>query len=224
MLQTQLLSWDCSWVSRIHGNLALLWYNYNVNDTTGYFQNVSGNKTNIPIASGLLRVTATQFEEAFVSAEPRLAHQGFLADIHEHNLSRAECFLTASRGAGFTVADGWIGAVFAVSEEKGFIKRYGRFIRGLGDRLQCIVTERYGDALVRLYAEALDFKIVAVTTDDAELLKSFYGKNDPRALMGHGRIRHFFMIREELAAGREIRTFSDWKSAYDWVDGLFRNV
>ena len=94
----------------------------------------------------------------------------------------------------------------------------------LGDRLQCIVTERYGDALVRLYAEVLGFKVVAVTTDDAELLKSFYGKEAPRALMGYGRIRHFFMVREELAAGREIRTFSDWQSAYDWVDGLFRNL
>ena len=195
-----------------------------MNDTTGYFQDSSENDTNIPAASGILRVTAAQFEEAFVSAEPRLVHQGFLADIHEHDLSRATCFLTASRGAGFTVADGWIGAVFAVSEEKGFIKRYGKFMRGLGDRLQCIVTERYGDALVRLYAEALGFKVVAVTVDDGELLKSFYGQEDPRALMGHGRIRHFFMIREELAAGREIRTFSDWKSAYDWVDGLFRNV
>ena len=195
-----------------------------MNDTTEYFQNASGNKTNIPIASGLLRVTATQFEEAFVSAEPRLAHQGFLADIHEHDLNRAECFLTASGGAGFTVVDGWIGSVFAVSEEKGFVRRYGRFIRGLGDRLQCIVTERYGDALVRLYAEELDFKVVAVTVDDAELLKSFYGQEDPRALTGHGRIKHFFMIREELAAGWEIKTFSDWQSAYDWVDGLFRNL
>ena len=195
-----------------------------MNDTTGYFQDSSENDTNIPAASGILRVTAAQFEEAFVSAEPRLVHQGFLADIHEHDLSRAECFLTASKGAGFTVADGWIGAVFAVSEEKGFVKRYGRFMSRLGDRLQCIVTERYGDALVRLYAEALGFKVVAVTTDDAELLKSFYGKEDPRALMGYGRIRHFFMVREELAAGREIRTFSDWQSAYDWVDGLFRNL
>ena len=195
-----------------------------MNDTTGYFQDSSENDTNIPAASGILRVTAAQFEEAFVSAEPRLVHQGFLADIHEHDLSRTECFLTASKGAGFTVADGWIGAVFAVSEEKGFVKRYGRFMSRLGDRLQCIVTERYGDALVRLYAEALGFKVVAVTTDDAELLKSFYGKEDPRALMGYGRIRHFFMVREELAAGREIRTFSDWQSAYDWVDGLFRNL
>lgn len=195
-----------------------------MNDTTEYFQNASGNKTNIPIASGLLRVAPAQFEEAFVSAEPQLAHQGFLADIHEHDLSRAECYLTASRGSGFTIADGWIGTVFAVSEEKGFIRRYGRFMGSLGDRLQCIVTERYGDALVRLYAEALDFKVVVVTTDDAELLKSFYGKEDPRALTGHGRIKHFFMVKEELAAGREIRTFSDWKSAYDWVDGLSRNL
>ena len=195
-----------------------------MNDITGYFQDVQGNKTNIPAASGLLRVTAAQFEEAFVSAEPRLAHQGFLADIHEHDLSHAECFLTVSRGAGFTVANGWIGVVFAVSEEKGFIKRYGKFMCGLGDRLQCIVTERYGDALVRLYAEALGFKVVAVTVDDGELLKSFYGKEDPRALMGHGRIRHFFMVREELAAGRGIRTFSDWQSAYDWVDGLPQNL
>lgn len=195
-----------------------------MNDTTEYFQNASGNKTNIPVAYGFLRVTPAQFEEAFVSAEPRLVHQGFLADIHEHDLSRAECFLTASGGAGFIVADGWIGAVFAVSEEKGFVRRYGKFMRSLGDRLQCIVTEKYGDALVRLYAEVLDFKVVAVTTDDAELLQSFYGKEDPRALMRHGRIRHFFMIREELAAGRGIRTFSDWQSAYDWVDGLSRNV
>lgn len=195
-----------------------------MNNTTGYFQDSSENNTNIPAASELLRVTAAQFEEAFVSAEPRLVHQGFLADIHEHDLSRAECFLTASKGAGFTVADGWIGAVFAVSEEKGFVKRYGRFMSRLEDRLQCIVTERYGDALVRLYAEALGFKVVAVTTDDAELLKSFYGKEDPRALTGHGRIKHFFMVKEELAAGREIRTFSDWKSAYDWVDGLSRNL
>ena len=195
-----------------------------MNDTTEYFQDSSGNNTNIPVVSGLLRVTAAQFEEAFVSAEPRLAHQGFLADIHEHDLSRAECFLTTSGGAGFTIADGWIGSVFAVSEEKGFVRRYGRFMRGLGDRLQCIVTERYGDALVQLYSEALDFKVLAVTVDDAELLKSFYGKDNPRALTGHGRIRHFFMVREEFAAGREIRTFSDWKSAYDWVDGLFRNV
>ena len=208
----------------IHGQSALLWYNDNMNDTTEYFEDSSGNNTNIPVASGLFRVTPAQFEEAFVSAEPRLVHQGFLADIHEHDLSHAECFLTASGGGGFIVADGWIGAVFAVSEEKGFIKRYGRFMRSIGDRLQCIVTERYGDALVRLYAEALGFKVVAVTVDDAELLKSFYGKDNPRALTGHGRIRHFFMIREELAAGREIRTFSDWKSAYDWVDGLFRNV
>lgn len=195
-----------------------------MNDTTEHFQDSSENNTNIPAAFGLLRVTAAQFEEAFVSAEPRLAHQGFLADIHEHDLSRAECFLTASGGAGFTVADGWIGAVFAVSEEKGFVRHYGRFMRGLGDRLQCIETERYGDALVRLYAEALDFKVVAVTTDDAELLKSFYGKEDPRALTGHGRIRHFFLVREELAAGRRVRTFSDWQSAYDWVNGLFRNL
>ena len=195
-----------------------------MNDTTEHFQDSSENNTNIPAASGLLRVTAAQFEEAFVSAEPRLAHQGFLADIHEHDLSNAECFLTASGGAGFTVADGWIGAVFVVNEEKGFIRRYGRFMGSLGDRLQCIVTERYGDALVRLYAEALDFKVVAVTTDDAELLKSFYGKEDPRALTGHGRIRHFFMVREELAAGRRVRTFSDWQSAYDWIDGLSRNL
>ena len=195
-----------------------------MNDTTGYFQNASENKTNIPVASGLLRVTPVQFEEAFVSAEPRLVHQGFLADIHEHDLSHAECFLTASRGVGFTIADGWIGSVFAVSEEKGFVRRYGRFMSGLGDRLQCIVTEKYGDTLVRLYAEALDFKVVAVTVDDAELLKSFYGEEDPRALTEHGRIRHFFMVREELAAGRGIRTFSDWKSAYDWVDGFFRNL
>lgn len=195
-----------------------------MNDITEYFQDALENKTNIPVASGLLRVTAAQFEEAFVSAEPRLAHQGFLADIHEHDLSHAECFLTATSGAGFTVANGWIGAVFAVSEEKGFVRRYGKFMGELGDRLQCIVTERYGDALVRLYAEALGFKVVAVTTDDAELLKSFYGQEDPRALMGHGRIRHFFMAKEELAAGRGVRTFSDWKSAYNWVDGLFRNL
>lgn len=195
-----------------------------MNDTTEYFQDSSGNNTNIPVAFGLLRVTPAQFEEAFVSAEPRLVHQGFLADIHEHDLSHAECFLTASRGAGFIVADGWIGSVFAVSEEKGFVRRYGRFMRSLGDRLQCIVTERYGDALVRLYAEALDFKVVAVTTDDAELLKSFYGQENPRALTGHGRIRHFFMVREELAAGLGVTTFSDWKSAYDWVDGLSRNL
>ena len=132
--------------------------------------------------------------------------------------------LLPAEGGGFTISDGWIGSVFAVSEEKGFVRRYGRFMRNLGDRLQCIVTEKYGDALVQLYAEALDFKVVAVTTDDTELLKSFYGKETPRALMGYGLIRHFFMIREELAAGREIRTFSDWQSAYDWVDGLFRNV
>lgn len=201
-----------------------MWYTYNVNDTTGYFQDSLGNKTNIPAASGLFRVSATQFEEAFVSAEPRLAHQGFLADIHEHDLSHAECFLTASGGAGFTVANGWIGAVFAVSEEKGFVKRYGRFMSRLGDRLQCIETERYGDVLVQLYAEALDFKVVAITVDDAELLKSFYGEENPRALMGHGRIRHFFMVREDLAAGRGSRTFPDWKSAYDWVDGLSRNL
>ena len=195
-----------------------------MNDTTGYFQDSSENDTNIPVVSGLFRVTPAQFEEAFVSAEPRLAHQGFLADIHEHDLSHAECFLTATSGAGFTVANGWIGAVFAVSEEKGFVKRYGRFMSRLGDRLQCIVTERYGDALVQLYAEALGFKVVAVTTDDAELLKSFYGQEDPRALMGHGRIRHFFMTKEELAAGRRIRKFPDWQSAYEWVDDLFRNV
>ena len=224
VLQTQLLSWNCHYFSLIHGQLALLWYNDNVNNTTEYFQDSSGNNTNIPVASGLLRVTPAQFEEAFVSAEPRLAHQGFLADIHEHDLNSAECFLTASKGAGFTVADGWIGSVFAVSEEKGFIKRYGRFMRELGDRLQCIETEKYGDALVRLYAEALDFKVVAVTVDDAELLQSFYGKEAPRALMGYGRIRHFFMVREELAAGRRVRTFSDWQSAYDWVDGLSRNL
>ena len=195
-----------------------------MNDPTGYFQDSSENNTNTPVVSGLFRVTSAQFEEAFVSAEPRLVHQGFLADIHEHDLSRATCFLTASGGAGFTVANGWIGSVFAVSEEKGFVKRYGRFMGRLGDRLQCIVTERYGDALVQLYAEALDFKVVAVTTDDAELLKSFYGQKDPRALMGHGRIRHFFMTKEELAAGRRIRTFPDWQSAYDWVDGLSRNL
>lgn len=210
--------------SWIHGHLALLWYNYNVNNTTEYFQDAPENKTNILVASGLFRVTAAQFEEAFVSAEPRLAYQGFLADIHEHDLSNADCFLTASGGAGFIVADGWIGSVFAVSEEKGFVRRYGKIMRRLEDRLQCIVTERYGDALVRLYAEALDFKVVAVTVDDAELLKSFYGKEDPRALMGHGRIRHFFMVRKEFAAGRGIRTFSDWKSTYDWVDGLSRNL
>ena len=202
----------------------MLWYNSNVNDTTGYFQDLSGNKINIPVVSGFFRVTSAQFEEAFVSAEPRLVHQGFLADIHEHDLSRAICFLTASGGAGFTVANGWIGSVFTVSEEKGFVKRYGRFMGRLGDRLQCIVTKRYGDSLVQLYAEALDFKVVAVTTDDAELLKSFYGQEDPRALTGHGRIRHIFMVREELAAERGIRTFSDWKSAYDWVDGLSRNL
>ena len=195
-----------------------------MNDTTEYFQDAPENKTNILVASGLFRVTAAQFEEAFVSAEPRLVHQGFLADIHEHDLNSAECFLTASGGAGFIVADGWIGAVFAVSEEKGSVRRYGRFMRRLGDRLQCIVTEKYGDALVQLYAEALGFKVVAVTTDDAELLKSFYGQENPRALTGHGRIRHFFMVREELAAELGVTTFSDWQSAYDWVDGLFRNV
>ncbi len=160
---------------------------------------------------GLLSVDGEVFRKTFSICRPLLYRGEYTADPAETDYSKALCVLTDDGLSGFSITeDKWLVSLFSM-HGGGFVTQ----VPDIMEKAQKLVCVASGDIrknnLVGVYSK-LGFRICAVTRDDTETFRRFYGSrfiNEFTAL--HGRPYHVFMCRG--AAPEKIQEFSEYFEA-----------
>ena len=146
----------------------------------------------------LLEVDGETFSSIFSINRRFLFRGDYTAPASENDYSSARNFLTDEGLSGFSVSnDGWLTSLFSNARTKGFLKTVSPFIKTIANKLVCIAgCDIKCSKLVKLYAKYFNFKKVAMTKDDTELMAKYHGQEFTRHFhQANERLYHVFMVK-----------------------------
>lgn len=174
----------------------------------------------------LYKVSGDVFSNLFSYNRQFLYRGNHTAFTDENDYKNAYNLITESGLAGLSITeDGWMMSVYSNEPRKGFLTGTAPLIKDKVKKIVCLVgKDPLASKLVREYINTFEFRIVAVTPNDTEIMTEYYGAEFMDMFIDHwGTPHHVFLISKDVSVG-SIRYFGNYFDAHDYVDSLFEDV
>lgn len=175
----------------------------------------------------LLKVDGNIFRDVFIENRQFLYRGDYTAPSEENDYLNSANYLSEDGLAGFSItANGWLVSLFSNYRSGGFAGAVKKYIVDAAYKLVCIVADTdEGNALVALYGKLYGFRKYAVTINDMEIMRRYYGDEFIENFVSKNGIPfHVFMIgANAVGEAGAIRCFDDYFEAEAYVERSVTN-